>query len=84
MKNSNNSTNNSVNNSVNNSTGQEVNKDNILTYGVDTKYQPKDYSFFVNRAFFITLLILAILLVVTVVKSYKLKLKLQQISKEEN
>jgi hypothetical protein len=83
MKNSNNSTNNSVNNSVNNSKGQEVNKDNILTYGVDTKYQPKDYSFFVNRAFFITLLILAILLVVTVIKSYKLKLKLQQISKED-
>lgn len=70
----------------NNSTNQEVKKDNIskdyLSYGVDTKYQPKDYSFFVNRAFFITLLILAILLVVTVVKSYKLNRKLQQISKE--
>ena len=70
----------------NNSTNHEVNKDNIskdhISYGVDTKYQPKDYSFFVNRAFFITLLILAILLVVTVVKSYKLNRKLQQVSKE--
>ena len=63
------------------------NKDNKkvelkLAYNHDR--QPKDYSFFVNQAFTVTIFILAILMIFTFCKNYQLTKKLQKLNKNIN